>query len=104
MRLLNPFAIARYARDLRTVGRGGGPQSVRLVRLGEPEGLLIPSSEAVVEVEARDGTKVRLNPQIPMPFLVGWSIRLARLLRVPLISDLQPESFEIRVALPGRSG
>jgi hypothetical protein len=56
----------------------------------------------VVEVEARNGTRVRIEPAVPMPFLVGWAIRLARKLGVPLISSLQPESFNFRLGASGR--
>jgi hypothetical protein len=97
MRFLNPFKLVQTIANLHAVYAGGGPRSVELVRVGEPEGLIVPSSEVVVEVEARNGRRVRIEPDIPMPFLIGWSIRLARKLGVPLISSLQPESFNFRV-------
>jgi len=93
MRFFNPFVIRRYFADLNSIRAGGGPTSVHVVRVGEPAGLIVPSSEVIVEVTAKDGTKVCLDPEIPMPFLLGWGIRLARRLGVPVISDLEPESF-----------
>jgi hypothetical protein len=97
MRLLNPFKLARTISSLHAVAAGGGPKSVELVRVGEPEGLIVPSSSVVVDIESRDGTKVRIEPEVPMPFAVGWGIRLARRLGVPVISSLEPESFGFRV-------
>ena len=97
MRLLNPYKLAHNIANLRAVATGGGPKAVHLVRVGEPEGLIVPSSQVVVDVETRDGTKVRIEPELPMPFLVGWGIRLARKLGVPVISALNPESFAFSV-------
>ena len=97
MRFINPFKLREHASNLRKVANGGGPRSVHLVRVGEPEGLIVPSTEVVLEIQARDGTKVRLDPQIPMPFMLGWGIRIARALHVPLISDVRPESFSFRL-------
>ena len=97
MRLLNPFKLARNIANLHAVATGGGPKAVHLVSVGEPEGLIVPSSQVVVDVETRDGTKVRIEPEVPMPFLVGWGIRLARKLGVPVISGLEPESFAVSV-------
>ena len=102
MRFLSPFKLIHTIANLHAVYTGGGPRSVELVRIGEPEGLIVPSSEVVVEVEARNGTRVRIEPAVPMPFLVGWAIRLARKLGVPLISSLQPESFNFRLGASGR--
>ena len=104
MRLLSPFKLAHNIANLHAIAAGGGPKSVHLVRVGEPEGLIVPSSEVVVDVETRDGKKVRVEPEVPMPFLVGWGIRLARKLGVPVISKLDPEDFSFRVRVPGRAG
>ena len=101
MRLLAPFKILGGLRDLHSVAQGGGPKLVRLVSVGEPEGLIIPSSEVVLEVEAKDGRTVRMAPELPMPFLWGWGIRIARKLGVPLVSDLKPEHFSFEVGVPG---
>src|SRR5688572_14852026 len=101
MRLLNPWRLRDNLRKIRSVLDGGGPALVRLVRVGEPRGLIVPTSKLVLEVEARDGTKVRLEPEVPVPFPYAWAIRIARRLGVPLISDVQPESFRFQVPVPG---
>jgi hypothetical protein len=99
MRLLNPWRLQANIRKLRSIVEGGGPALVRVVRVGEPRGLIVPTSEIVVEVEARNGTKVRLEPEVPVPFPWAWAIRIARRLGVPLISEIQPESFRFQVPL-----
>jgi hypothetical protein len=97
MRFLNPFKIAQGISNLHAVAAGGGPAAVHVVRVGEPHGLIVQSSEVVIDVETRNGTKVRLDPEVPMPFMVGWGIRLARKLRVPFISALEPEHFAVSI-------
>jgi len=97
VRLLNPFKLFHTVANLHAVAAGGGPKAVHLVRVGEPKGLIVPSSEVVVDVETRAGTKIRIEPELPMPFMVGWGIRIARKLGVPVISGLEPESFAFRV-------
>ena len=102
MVILNPFELYRHASGLRKVAANGGPTAVKLVKVGEPRGMIIQRSELVLEVETKDGPTVKLDPDIPMPFLVGWGIRLARTLHVPLISHVEPEDFSFRVPVPGR--
>ena len=101
MALLSPMAVARHLSDLRQVVRGGGPAALSLLRVGEPHGLILPRSEVVVEVETRSGRKVRLDPEVPLPFLLGWTIRIARGLNVPIVSSLDPETFSFSFRLPG---
>ncbi len=101
MWLPNPIKFAETIRDTRTVLAGGGPALIRLVKVGEPHGLVFQSAEVVVEVETRDGERVRFDPQLPLPFVWGWSVRLARMLKVPLISSIEPEHFRFQVKLPG---
>ena len=102
MSLLNPIDMARHLSDLREVARGGGPKALSLLRVGEPHGLIVPRSEVIVEVEARNGRKVRFDPEVPLPFMLGWAIRVARALNVPVISSVEPESFRFRVPVPRR--
>ena len=99
MRLLNPWRLRDNARKIRSILDGGGPALVRVQRVGWPRGLIVPTSEIVLEVEARDGTKVQLEPEVPVPFFYAWAIRIARRLGVPLISDVRPESFRFQVPL-----
>jgi hypothetical protein len=99
MGALNVISLRQLA-GLRDVARGGGPKVVRLVRVGEPRGLLVPRSELIIEIEARNGATVRLDPTVPMPFVLGWTVRLARMLNAPLVSAVDPESFSFSLRLP----
>ena len=98
---LNPFHLRDGVRDLRRILRGGGPRLVRLAGIGNPEGLLVPAVPFLLEIEARDGTKVGLDPRLPLPFVAGWAYRLAHRLRVPLIRDTGRVRFEARVPFRG---
>ncbi len=102
LRYLNPCLIRSVARDVRRAAGGGGPKRLRLVSVGHPAGLVIPSSTVTLEVEARDGTKTRFTPELPVPWPYAWSWRLARLLRVPLVSSVEPEDLSVSVAVPRR--
>lgn len=101
MRLFNPWKLYGGIQDLRSIVAGGGPRLVRLVRVGEPEGIIVPTAEVAIEIEARDGTRVCLTPEVPVPFPWAWAIRIARRLGVPLISSVEPESFRFQVSVPG---
>ena len=99
---LNPFHLRDGIRDVRRIIAGGGPRLVRLAGISVPEGLIIPTSAIRIEVEARDGTKVELDPRVPVPFPYAWSYRLARKLGVPLIADVDPERIGFDVRVPGQ--
>lgn len=92
-----PDAIARVGR----IALGGGPRLIRVRGITQPAGLLIPSSRLRLEVEARNGKTSRWEPQIPLPFPYAWAYRVARWLRVPLISSHDPEDLSLSVRLPG---
>lgn len=100
MRFINPFEVQRNLRNVRSLASGGGPKVLRLVRVGELQGLVVPSSEVVIEVERKDGTKVQFDPEVPLPFVFGWAVRLARRLGVPLISSLDPKDLSFEITLP----
>jgi hypothetical protein len=102
LRYLNPFRIRDAARDVRRILGGGGPVSVRLLGIGQPRGLLVPSAEVMIEVEARDGRRERFAPRIPIPFPYAWVYRLARALKVPVVRSLRPEDAQFEVPVPGR--
>jgi hypothetical protein len=89
------------ARAIGKINDGGGPRRLRLVRVGHPQGLFLPSTEATVEVETVSGKVVRLRPQLPVPFLYAWTYRLARRLGLPLASTLDPEDLSVEVPVPG---
>jgi hypothetical protein len=104
LRYLNPFRIRDAARRIRRISGGGGPKRLRLVSLGHPQGLIIPSSRITLEVETRNGTKTMFQPALPVPWPYAWTWRLARLLRVPLVRSVEPEHFRFSVPVPRRNG
>ena len=87
-------------RAIGKINEGGGPRRIRLVRVGRPHGLFLPSSEVTVEVETVSGEVVRLRPELPVPFFYAWAYRLARRLGLPLASTLDPEDLNVEVPLP----
>jgi hypothetical protein len=103
LRYLNPFRIRDAARDVRRLLGGRGPAAIRVLGIGRPRGLFVPTWELTIEVEARDGRRERFAPQIPIPFPWAWTYRLARALRVPVVRSLRPEDAELEIPLPGRS-
>lgn len=98
---LNPLHLRDGIRDIRRILRGGGPRLVRLAGIGDPEGLLVSAVPFLLEIEARDGTKVELDPRLPLPFVTGWAYRLAHRLGVPLVRDVNRISFQARVPFSG---
>ena len=83
---------------------GGGPSQVRVRGVGQPSGLIIPTSRLKLEIETRDGAKTRWEPEIPLPPIYAWMYRLSRWVRVPVISSHEPENLTFSVRLPwGRS-
>jgi hypothetical protein len=104
LRYLNPFRIRAAARQIRQLSGGGGPRRLRLVSVGHPQGVIIPTSRILLEVEAKDGSKTMLEPAVPVPWPYAWSWRLARLLRVPLVRSVQPEHFSFSLPIPRRRG
>lgn len=83
---------------------GGGPSRLRVRGLGQPTGLIIPSSRLILEIETKNGVKTRWEPEIPVPFPYAWAYRLSRWLHVPVISSHDPEDLTFSVTLPsGRS-
>jgi hypothetical protein len=100
--LLNPFRIRHAAHRIREVAGGGGPKAIRLAGVSHPEGWIIPTARVTLEVIAKDGTITRFEPGLPVPFPYAWAYRLARVLRVPLISSINPERIQARFPIPGR--
>ncbi len=103
MRYLNPFLIRAAVRDIRRILGGGGPKLVRLVSIGHPRGLIIPTSTVTIEVEAKDGHTERFEPLVPVPFPYAWTWRIAHRLGVPLVRDVEPEKLSFQFGVPGRS-
>ena len=102
LRYLNPFRIREAARQIRRLSGGGGPRRLRLVSVGHPQGVIVPTSRITLEVEARDGTKQRFEPELPVPWPYAWTWRLARLLNVPLVRSVEPEHVRFSVSVPHR--
>ncbi|MDQ3572298.1 MAG: hypothetical protein M3383_05490 [Actinomycetota bacterium] len=100
LRYLNPFKIRSLVRDLRRARSGGGPKLVRLVRLGEPRGLIVPAAEVEFEIEALDGSVNRFQTAVPVPWPAAWTYRLARRLGVPLVSAIDHDKLGFDLPFP----
>src|SRR5262245_47051114 len=91
LRYLSPFRIRAVARQVRRITGGAGRKRLRLLSVGHPAGVIVPTSRITLEVEARDGSKTRFEPELPVPWPYAWTWRLARLLNVPLVRSVEPE-------------
>ena len=103
LRYLNPFRIRDAARQIKSLRGGGGPARIRVARVGEPQGIVVPTAEVEIEVQARDGTVTTFKPALPVPWPYAWSWRLARALNVPLVRSLDPEGIRFTLGIPGRT-
>jgi hypothetical protein len=99
---LNPLHLRSLVADAKRIGSGGGPRVLRLQGVSRPRGLVLTSVAASVEVEARDGSRHSLEPELPLPFPWAWGWRLGKRLGVPLIAGFDPERIRLSVRLPGR--
>lgn len=102
LRYLNPFRIRAVARQIPQLTGGGGPRRLRLVSVGHPQGVIVPTARIVLEVEAKDGSTTKFEPEVPVPWPYAWSWRLARLLKVPLVRSVEPEHLSFSVGVPRR--
>ena len=91
LKYFNPFFLRSLVRDVRRATANGGPHLVRVARIREPRGLLLPAAEIDFEVETKDGSIETFTAPIPVPWPAAWSYRLARALGVPLVSALGAE-------------
>jgi hypothetical protein len=98
---LNPLTLFKGGRGLNQLRAGGGPASVRLRGIGRPAGWIVPAMPVALEIVTRDGTVIALDPEIPLPFGLGWGYRIATKLGVPFISDLDPSRIKTEVKVPG---
>jgi hypothetical protein len=62
---------------------------------------VFPTVSAVVEIETAEGRTVRREPELPVPFLYAWLYRVARHLRVPIVSNVEPSDLALDVPVPG---
>ena len=99
---LNPLSIRRGFRDVRRIASGGGPRSVRLDGIGDPRGVIIPRVPIRLEVIARDGSIARLEPEVPIGLLAGYTYRVGSWLDLPIIGSLDPARLKTEVRIPGR--
>lgn len=99
---LNPMRMWRTGRGVHDVWRGGGPGTVRLEGIGRPRGWILPSSRIALEIVARDGRVIEIQPEIPLPPLASLGYRLAHRLGVPIVGTVDPEKlgFDLKVAEP----
>ncbi|MGZ5333564.1 MAG: hypothetical protein ACXWD7_06650 [Solirubrobacterales bacterium] len=101
-RFLNPRRLWRNVRKLREVRRGGGPKRVRVVNFTEPRGIIAPTSDVELEVEAKDGTVTDIHTIIPIPWPYVWAWRIGRKLKLPLVSQLDPRKLNnLALKVPG---
>jgi len=100
LRYLNPFLVRRAVRDARRAFSGGGPTAVRVVRIGRPQGIFLPSSQIDFEVIARDESTNRFTTAVPVPWPYAWGYRVARVLRLPLVRRLDPERVRFKLPIP----
>lgn len=96
------MSLARAAGDVKKVVSGGGPKSVRLTEIGDPRGVALPRVPVSLEVVGRDGSRTSFTPELPVGLVAGYGYRIARLLRVPIIRDLDPAAMHAEVRIPGR--
>ena len=102
LRLLNPLRIRDAVHQIRGASGGGGPKTVRLAGISDPDGWFLPAVRVKVEVVARDGSVTTFEPHVPIPFPYAWAYRIARRLGVPLISDVDPQSLRLGIPVPRR--
>lgn len=100
-RLPSPSQLIDGIRDLRRVSSGGGPERVRLIEVGRPEGTFFTTAEVKVEIEARDGKTVCISPEFPVPLLYAWGYRVARKLGVPVAATVEPRDLSFEFGVPG---
>lgn len=72
------LGIRNSIRAARDVVRGGGPAGIRLVGVGPPEGVLVPTVELDFEIALKDGGTTRLSPGIPIPQPAAWAYRAGK--------------------------
>jgi hypothetical protein len=73
---------------------------VRLLKIEQPRGVLLTSSPLLVDVDTAAGETVRIDTEIPIPPPYAWAYRVARRLRLPLASTLDPEKIHFEFPVP----
>ena len=100
--VLGAIAAARKVRDTvaewRSLISGGGPESVRIVGIEPPRGVLFNRDATVtLEVRGQDGTAKQIQREIPIPLPQALMWRLAG--RVPTPIGRLTDARELDLAL-----
>jgi hypothetical protein len=102
-RWLNPRRLRDNLRKIGAVRRGGGPKRIRVVHVSPPRGVIAPTSDIELEVEAKDGTVTDVQTFIPIPWPYVWAWRIGRKLNLPVVRSLDPEHLDnLALNLPRR--
>jgi hypothetical protein len=104
MRIPGPRTIAATLKQVRQVRANGGPASIRIDSVERPRGLIFPTSELSLSIEARSGATVTLTPELPVPWPWAWGYRLARRLQLPIARSLEPHDFQFSLPIPAAVG
>lgn len=72
------LGIRSSIKATRDMIRGGGPAGIRLVGVGEPEGILAPTVKLSLEIPLKDGGTTRLEPGVPIPPPAAWAFRVGK--------------------------
>ena len=101
-RWLNPRRLVENIRRIRSIRRGGGPRRIQVRHVSKPKGIIAPTSDVVLDVEARDGTVTEIQTFVPVPWPLTWTWRIGRALHLPVLSKLDPERVRFALNVPGR--
>lgn len=102
-KLLNPKRLWSLSRASCAILRGGGPKRLHLRRIEGPDGYVLLTSTAVLDVETGDGKTVRIEPTFVLSPLLGWPWRLARWADAPLAGAADAADLGISIPVPGRA-
>lgn len=98
---LRPKNLKTAWTEGRRIRAGGGPKSVTLSRVTEPQGVFLPSASVKIDVQAKDGTKASFEPEFLVPWPLAYGYRAARALNAPVVRDLDPDAVNLTLKRPG---
>lgn len=102
-KLLSPRRLWSLSRASWAIVRGGGPKRVHLRRIEGPDGYIVLTATAVLDVETGEDEIVRFEPTFILSPLLGWPWRLARSADAPLVGAIDSDDLGISIPVPGRS-
>lgn len=79
----------------------GGPTRLGLLGIRGPDGWIVTTVTASLEIGTRQGSSVPLDPTFIVPTPLAWGWRLGRWAGVPVISSIEPAKLRASVGLPG---